>query len=204
MYIYVHVHNVCIQPVSYSISACVYKTMCSRNCDILFIILSLMSINLYMQLTIPWSSVLVCLFATSLAQVIDYYATSIASQHLDSHGVGRLSSIASFIFSLVLACLLWNYVPSSSDHEITAGVVIASILFILATPMLTRPQSRSSQSTLVGYSAAGLPLYQSQRGSSIVVDFLRPAFYKIMENSDSRRIFYFLLLNLVQLCLYCK
>lgn len=148
---------------------------------------------------IPWSSLLICLFTTSLAQVIDYYATSIASQHLDSHGVGRLSSIASFIFSLTLAYLLWNYVPSSSsDHEITAGVVIAAVLFILATPMLTRPQSRSSQSTLVGYSAAGLPLYQSQKGSSIVLDFLRPAFRKIMENSDSRRIFYFLLLNLVR------
>lgn len=154
-------------------------------------------VTFHLQLTISWASLLVCLMVTGLVQVIDYYTTSIASQHLESNGVGRLGSIASFVFSLFIAYLVWHNYPSYSDHQISAGVVIATVLFTLATPMLTHPQSRSSQSTLVGYSASGLPLYQSQRGSSLLVDFFRPALHKVMENPDSRRIFYFLLLNLV-------
>ncbi len=142
-----------------------------------------------------WSSVLVCLLATSIALVIDYYTVSIATQHLDSHGVSRLGSMGSFIFALFIASILWTY-TTLEEHGVTAGVVIATVFYILATPILTRSLSRSSVSTLIGYSASGLPLYHSQTTPTLP-HLLRAGLSKMMESSDSRRIFYFLLLNLV-------
>ena len=145
-----------------------------------------------------WSSALICLLATSIAQVIDYYTISIATQHLDTPAVSRLSSMASFIFCLVIAYLLCSH-TSSDEHGITVGVVIATVLYILATPILAGSMPRSSTSTLIGYSASGLPLYQS-RDTPSVMDLLRPGLRKIMDSPDSRRILYFLLLNLVCGC----
>ncbi|XP_064390485.1 proton-coupled zinc antiporter SLC30A5-like isoform X2 [Halichondria panicea] len=146
------------------------------------------------SLSVSWSSALVCLLATSIAQVIDYYTISIATQHLDTPAVSRLSSMASFIFSLIIAYLLWSH-TSSDDHGITVGVVIATVLYILATPILAGSMPRSSTSTLIGYSASGLPLYQVKNSPSLL-DLIRPGLYKIMDSPDSRRILYFLLLNL--------
>ena len=147
------------------------------------------------QVTESWLSILVCLLATSIAQTIDYYTVSIATQHLDVHVVSRLGSMGSFLFSLFLASMLWTY-TSLEEHGITAGVVIATVFYIIATPILTSSVSRSSQSTLIGYSASGLPLYTSQT-TPTVSHLVRAGLSKMMESPDSRRIFYFLLLNLV-------
>ena len=146
-------------------------------------------------MTVSWSSVLPCLVTTSLLQVADFYTSSIAFTRVDNHRLACTSSLASFFSACSLAYLIWWLFPPV-DHTLSAGVVIAAVLFILATPSLTRPVSRS-QGTLIGYSAAGLPLYQSQKGRSSLLEVVRPAFAKIMENTDSRRIFYFLILNLV-------
>lgn len=150
------------------------------------------------QLSIPWSSALPCLVLTGLLQVADYYTTSIATQRVDQHRLACVSSLSSFLLAFSLACLLWWVLPPV-DHTLSAGVVIATVLFVLVTPSLTRPVSRS-HGILVGYSTAGLPLYQSshQKMAPSVLEIIRPAFIKIMENSDSRRIFYFLILNLVR------
>ena len=148
------------------------------------------------QVSISWSSALFCLLMTSLVQVVDFYSTSIACQKLDAHRIALLSSIVAFVSALLLACVLWYFsVPMA--HGLSAGVVIGAVFFILATPTLTRPLPRSAQNTLIGYSATGLPLYQSQMNAPSLMDYIRPSLQKIMENPDSRRIFYFLLLNLV-------
>lgn len=153
---------------------------------------------LLVQVSTSWSSALICLLTTSLVQVVDFYSTSIASQKLDVHRIAHLSSLVAFLSAFLLASALWYFsVPMA--HRLSAGVVIGAVFFILATPTLTRPLPRSSQNTLIGYSAAGLPLYQSQMSAPSLLDYVRPSMQKIMENPDSRRIFYFLLLNLVSL-----
>lgn len=148
-------------------------------------------------MSISWSSALFCLLTTSLVQVVDFYSSSIASQKLDAHRVALLSSVVAFLSALLVAISLWYFsVPMA--HRLSAGVVIGAVFFILATPTLTRPLPRSSQNTLIGYSATGLPLYQSQMSVPSLLDYVRPSLQKIIENPDSRRIFYFLLLNLVR------
>ena len=151
------------------------------------------------QPTIPWLPACFCLLATSVVQVADYYTISIASQRVDFHRISRTGSLAAFSFAMLVAGLLWYFLPPS-DHGLSPGVVIGAILFIVATPMITRP-SRPSQMILVGYSASGLPLYSSssssQRSPSSSLQWVKPALQTIMESPDTRRIFYFLLLNLV-------
>ena len=135
---------------------------------------------------------------TSFVQIVDFYSTAIASQNLDGHRIARLSSLVAFTSALLLASTLW-YFDVPMPHRLSAGVVIGAVFFMLATPTLTRPLPRSSQNTLIGYSASGLPLYQSQASAPSLLDHVRPSLQKIMENPDSRKIFYFLLLNLVSI-----
>ena len=159
----------------------------------------LMFIFLYVaQVSISWTSALFCLLMTSVVQVVDFYSTAIASQKLDAHRISRLSSLVAFLSALLLASVLW-YFGVSMPHRLSAGVIIGAVFFVLATPTLTRPLPCSSQNTLIGYSAAGLPLYQSQASAPSLLDYVRPSIQKIMENPDSRKIFYFLLLNLVSI-----
>jgi len=63
-------------------------------------------------------------------------------------------------------------------------------------------RSGSGRGSLVGYSAAGPPLYNFagdalQRTSQSVMVLARSGLRQILEESDSRRIFYFLCVNLV-------
>ena len=153
--------------------------------------------SLVSQWTVTWSSYLPCLLVTALLQVADYYTTSIATQRVDHHRLASVASLASFLSASIWAWLIWWLFPPV-DHTLSAGVVIAIVLFVLVTPSLTRPLSRS-QGSLVGYSTSGLPLYQSlQKTPPSLLEAIRPALVKIMENTDSRRIFYFLILNLVR------
>ena len=143
---------------------------------------------------VDWWSALPCLLVTSLCQVVDFYTCSVALSKVDHYRVARTSSLSSFLSACGLAALLWWHLPSDSvDHALSVGVVIGACLFVLATPSLTRPLDRS-QGILIGYSPNGLPLYQDPPS---LLRQLRGAFVKIMENPDSRRIFYFLVLNLV-------
>lgn len=61
--------------------------------------------------------------------------------------------------------------------------------------------------SLVGYSAAGPPLYSFagdtlQRTSQSVIVLARSGLRQILDESDSRRIFYFLCINLVSIIIY--
>ncbi len=125
----------------------------------------------------------------------DYYTHALSSQKADAHRVARAGSLAAFLSALVVAAVSWHLLPTD-DHALSAGVVLGAMFFVFATAMLTRPV-RHSHATLVGYSSSGLPLYASQRRPPSIVEALRPILGKILENQDSRRIFYFLLLNLV-------
>ena len=75
--------------------------------------------------------------------------------------------------------------------------------FVSATHILTSA-SKTSKGSLIGYSASGLPLYSFtsdafHRTSQSVLSVLRNGLRQILEESDSRKIFYFLCVNLVSI-----
>ena len=195
----VHVHST--HPVSHTHCCLVFSLICCMVYIVLYLsnycVAFTCQHNHITQVSISWSSALFCLLTTSLVQVVDFYSSSIACQKLDAHRIALISSEVAFLSALLLAGALW-YFGVPMEHKLSAGVVIGAVFFILATPTLTRPLPRSSQNTLIGYSVTGLPLYQSQANAPSLMDYVRPSLQKIMENPDSRRIFYFLLLNLVR------
>jgi len=72
----------------------------------------------------------------------------------------------------------------------------------LATYTLTQPVRGAGRGSFVGYSAAGPPLYSFagdtlQRTSQSMMVLARSGLRQILDESDSRRIFYFLCINLV-------
>lgn len=74
-------------------------------------------------------------------------------------------------------------------------------VFSLATQILTEP-SRTTRGSFIGYSPAGMPLYNLSgdafhRTSSSLLLIAKNGLRQILEESDSRKIFYFLCLNLV-------
>lgn len=126
--------------------------------------------------------------------VVEFYAEAIASQRSDHYVAARVGSLSLFFSALVLSVACWNWYPSC-EHTLSAGLGIAVVLLMVATVQLTQ---RSQQvRSLVGYSASGLPLYSSVEAPPTIIHWVSSVVHKILENSDSRRIFYFLILNLV-------
>ena len=81
----------------------------------------------------------------------------------------------------------------------------SEICLFVAVHILTSP-GRGSKGSFIGYSPAGLPLYSFtqealQRTSHSVFKVAKNGLKQILEESDSRKIFYFLCLNLVHSCL---
>ena len=149
----------------------------------------------------PWLSLILCLSVFSIVSVVDFYIASYAGQHLDTSQVAMVSSLIPFVVSLGTACLNLVLTPegtSGSSHGLSMGVALAFVFLFLATLFLTR-SARQTHGVLIGYSAAGLPLYSSSQQTSKTGsgNWFKPIMGQILENPDSRRIFLFLLLNLV-------
>lgn len=160
------------------------------------------------SISIPWFSFLLCLFVVSCVLIVDFYVSIYTGQHLDSSQMALHSSLVQFLCALVVA--VGNYLLSPEDlaegtHGLSVGVLLAFILLFLATVFLTR-SPKQSQGILIGYSAAGLPLYSSNQFTPQLnaVNWFKPVIGHILDNLDSRRIFYFLILNLVRLYVSIK
>jgi len=85
----------------------------------------------------------------------------------------------------------------SEEHALSGGVVFAIVMFIFATDLLSSPiQQRSG--AFIGYSQDGAPVFNltPQRSQSLLI-ILRSSLRDVLAESDSRRIFYFLCINLV-------
>lgn len=161
-----------------------------------------------------WSSLFVPIgIVTVLVLVVDYYIESACLTHLDVAYTGQIGTTAVLAGAILLSAVwthpLVNHVATildmnqliTTEHEISAGVVISAVLFAIATHSLSQPLRGSSRGTLIGYSAAGPPLYSFageaiQRTSQSVIVVARNGLRQIIEESDSRRIFYFLCINL--------
>ena len=71
-----------------------------------------------------------------------------------------------------------------------------------ASSVLASPSKKGQKGTLVGYSPEGTPLYNFmgdalQHTSQSLPRFIKDSLKQILEEYDSRQIFYFLCLNLV-------
>ncbi|KAK8782149.1 hypothetical protein V5799_016509 [Amblyomma americanum] len=152
------------------------------------------------------------LFFSGLAIfVLDYYVESVCTLRLDSCITARLGSLTVFVASLFLACSWGMSIQAGSSwtslasgqHSLSGGLIFAWVMFIFATLILSAPDMKGTKGTLVGYSSGGDPLYHFNGdafhlGSGYsVLSVLRSGLTQIMKESDSRRIFYFLCINLM-------
>ncbi|KJH40880.1 hypothetical protein DICVIV_13160 [Dictyocaulus viviparus] len=135
--------------------------------------------------------------------VLDFYAESMCFQHVADPvmAAARWSPITMFICSLCFAWL-WYEGQGLKDHSVSSGVIITVAAFILASISLTSssaPKYRGGE--LVGMSDTGLPLFAYkeaflQKTSRSLFIFVKETLQVILANSDSRRIFWFLCVNL--------
>lgn len=143
-----------------------------------------------------WSSSLSCLLIICILMVAEFYIEAGVSQHEESSRIALTSSVTAFSTALVFSVTYKFLSTTDYPHSPSVGVVLATGLLLLSTVTLTRPV-RPSHGLLVGYSTSGLPLYSSDHTPPSILDKLAPLLAKILENKDSRRIFYFLIINLV-------
>lgn len=80
--------------------------------------------------------------------------------------------------------------------NININIVHDDFCLLPATRLLSRPSPRMTKGNLIGYTTGGLPIYNFQTPQSVLTT-LQSLLRQIVEQSESRQIFYFLCLNLV-------
>jgi len=160
-----------------------------------------------------WSSTIIPVtLVTLLVCVADYYIEAACTSRLDATRTSRVGTMAVLVSALLLSGA-WNHPFNAhitntqrikelfiEEHEVSLGVLFSIILFSLATYVLLKP-IRGSKGNLVGYTAAGPPVYNFagdalHRTSQSVAAVLKNGLRQILEESDSRSIFFFLCINL--------
>lgn len=161
-----------------------------------------------------WTSlVFPLLLVTMLVMVVDYYIESACVVHLDATRTGQYGTMVVLASALVINTI-WNHPFVGQvtnmhniknlileEHEISVGVVFSVFIFAFATYVLLKPV-KGTRGSLVGYSAAGPPLYNFagealHRTSQSLLVTAKNGLRQILEASDSRRIFFFLCINLM-------
>ncbi|GMT00739.1 hypothetical protein PENTCL1PPCAC_22913 [Pristionchus entomophagus] len=141
------------------------------------------------------------LFSAIVLFIIDFYAETVCFQHVADPvmGAARWSPVTMIVSSLFLASL---YYPPGENHPLTGAVLFTSGVFSLGCISLTwSSPRRNGAGQLIGMSDQGMPLYAYgeaflQRKSKSLLLFANETLAEILSNSDSRRIFWFLLVNL--------
>lgn len=144
--------------------------------------------------------------------IIDYYIENVASNHMHSSRLAMYSTAAIFGGALLLS-YTWNhpYMARATtlhklkdiiteDHALSGGVIFSVLIFVLATRMLLS-LGRQAKGSFIGYSPTGVPLYSFssdalKQTSHSLIGVLKGGLKHILEESDSRKIFYFLCINL--------
>uniref|UniRef100_A0A8C6SS49 Zinc transporter n=1 Tax=Neogobius melanostomus TaxID=47308 RepID=A0A8C6SS49_9GOBI len=160
-----------------------------------------------------WSSLLLpLLMIVFCVLILDFYVEAVCSAKMEASRVARCGTAALFVSALVLANF-WTHPMTdplrplskspaqSTEHVLSGGVIVSATFFILASSILASPSRRGQKGTLVGYSPEGTPLYNFmgdalQQTSQSLPRFIKDSLKQILEEYDSRQIFYFLCLNL--------
>ncbi|XP_067935108.1 proton-coupled zinc antiporter SLC30A5-like [Watersipora subatra] len=155
---------------------------------------------------LPFTLVIITVF------LLDYYVEAVASNKLEPMQVAKTGSLTIFAAGLLLS-LVWShpFVEAlttltkykemiTEDHLLSGGVIFSIILMIIATTTLTS-SNKQSRGSIVGYSSAGQPLYSfpeehTHKSGHSTFSVIRSGVRQVLEERDSRSIFYFLLLNL--------
>uniref|UniRef100_A0A4W4F828 Zinc transporter n=1 Tax=Electrophorus electricus TaxID=8005 RepID=A0A4W4F828_ELEEL len=149
--------------------------------------------------------------------VLDFYVESICTAKLEALRCARYGSACLFLSGLLLANF-WTHPltdqlramsksgqQASTEHVLSGGVLVSAYFFPLfrsaADSILSSPSEKGQKGTLVGYSPEGMPLYNLmgdalQHSSQSLPRFIKDSLKQILEEYDSRQIFYFLCLNL--------
>lgn len=160
----------------------------------------------WLYLVIPMGLVILFVF------LLDFYIEAVASNHLQGPRTAVYGTYAIFISALLLG-VTWNHPMVSwittvtkdiitEDHVLSGGVIFSLMTFILATSMLGWPGRSSKAGSFIGYSPSGQPLYSFNtdafaRTSHSIATVMKNGLRQILEESDSRKIFYFLCINLM-------
>ncbi|KAM9695881.1 proton-coupled zinc antiporter SLC30A5 isoform 2-T3 [Trichechus inunguis] len=147
-------------------------------------------------------------------KILDFYVDSICSVKMEVSKCARYGSFPIFVSALLFGNF-WTHPitdqlramnkaahQESTEHVLSGGVVVSAIFFILSANILSSPSKRGQKGTLIGYSPEGTPLYNFmgdafQHSSQSIPRFIKESLKQILEESDSRQIFYFLCLNLL-------
>lgn len=154
----------------------------------------------WLEAIIPLAVVIFVVF------IFDFYIESFCVAKLESLRTGKIGSIASFLSAVIIALLWdkpwvwsmheWHHGKQSEPHLVSAGTLFAAFFFVLATRLLSRPSPRMTKGNLIGYTTGGLPIYNFQTPQSVLTT-VQSLLRQIVEQSESRQIFYFLCLNLL-------
>ncbi|XP_049594353.1 proton-coupled zinc antiporter SLC30A5 isoform X1 [Syngnathus scovelli] len=145
--------------------------------------------------------------------ILEFYVEAICNAKMEVQRCARYGAIALFSSALLLANF-WTHPltdqlrsmskppqQGSTEHVLSGGVLVSAIFFIMSSSILSSPSKKGQKGTLVGYSPEGTPLYNFmgdalQHTSQSLPRFIKDSLKQILEEYDSRQIFYFLCLNL--------
>lgn len=161
-----------------------------------------------------WSS-LIMPFGTVIfsVMVLDFYVESVCATKMEASRCACYGSSLIFLSALLLANFWTHPITDQlramnkpvhheiTEHVLSGGVVVSAIFFMLATSILSSPSRKGQKGTLIGYSPEGTPLYNFmgdalQHTSQSLPRFIKESLKQILEEYDSRQIFYFLCLNM--------
>uniref|UniRef100_A0A3B3DRD1 Zinc transporter n=1 Tax=Oryzias melastigma TaxID=30732 RepID=A0A3B3DRD1_ORYME len=145
--------------------------------------------------------------------ILEFYVDAVCSAKMEAPRCARYGTFALFSSGLLLANF-WTHpltdqirsmsIPPklvSTEHVLSGGVMVSAIFFLMSSSILAAPSKKGQKGTLVGYSPEGTPLYNFMgdalhHTSQSLPRFISDSLKQILEESDSRQIFYFLCLNL--------
>ncbi|CAF0859794.1 unnamed protein product, partial [Didymodactylos carnosus] len=143
--------------------------------------------------------------------VFDFYSEQISLSKLDKPRTYRYSTYTMILGALIINVFWGGNISTSyinsisnevyqqpSEHALSGGVVFAIVMLLFSTDLLSSPLKTHS-GAFIGYSPQGTPLFNAaQRSSSqSLVTTLKLGLREILAQSDSRKIFYFLCINLM-------
>uniref|UniRef100_A0A3P9JPM4 Zinc transporter n=1 Tax=Oryzias latipes TaxID=8090 RepID=A0A3P9JPM4_ORYLA len=145
--------------------------------------------------------------------ILEFYVEAVCSAKMEAPRCARYGTFALFSSGLLLANF-WTHpltdqirsmsIPPklvSTEHVLSGGVMVSAVFFLMSSSILAAPSKKGQKGTLVGYSPEGTPLYNFmgdalQHTSQSLPRFIKDSLKQILEEYDSRQIFYFLCLNL--------
>uniref|UniRef100_A0A8D0A7F0 Zinc transporter n=1 Tax=Sander lucioperca TaxID=283035 RepID=A0A8D0A7F0_SANLU len=161
-----------------------------------------------------WSSLILPFGMIILSvMILEFYVEAICNTKMETPRCARYGAVALFLSALLLANF-WTHPLTdqlrsmskpaqqlSTEHVLSGGVIVSAVFFIMASSILSSPSKKGQKGTLVGYSPEGTPLYNFmgdalQHTSQSLPRFIKDSLKQILEEYDSRQIFYFLCLNL--------